>query len=525
VSSLAGKVLGRYYLIEQIGLGGVATVYKSLDLERDQNVAIKVLSSHLAATPQFRERFNREVKVLRTLNHPGIVPVLDFGEFDDQPFIVMPFFSVGTLNDRLHSAPLSPKEVGRLVDQVASALRYAHEQGIVHRDLKPSNILVDDQGNALLSDFGFAHIADVSVSLTGSAMIGTPAYMSPEQCKGEPIGPPSDQYSLGVLLYQLMTGRLPFNADTPMAIAIKHVNEPLTPPRRIAPNLPVSIEHLLIRAMAKRPEDRFASVHALNTAFQKALTNALDSNGNLKPQPIVDDPPTIPMSRGELLDRIRQARAVNWRRVAAAVVILSFVCAPAAVAVSGLPPANGSSRSAAAPFVTPTDLLATIRALSTELARPSNGGGLSGDEVATAVAGTLVAQGALPTGGPGFAFEFGQPSRTPTSSGLWFFVTNSPTRTPTYGSGGPGASATPTPSASLTPTPTEWGAPTDPATDTPTPVPTATRTPTPVPPTDTPAAPSNTPAPPTSTSEPPFDPKLCVVSTSHPHYCTPTPGP
>ena len=533
MSSLAGKVLGRYYLLEQIGLGGVATVYKCVDLERDQKVAVKVQSSHLAATPQFKERFNREVKVLRALQHAHIVPILDFGEFDDQPFIVMPFYTGGTLSDRLKSGPLSAVEAAKIVDQLAEALEFAHQQGIVHRDLKPSNILLDEDENVFLSDFGFAHITDASLSLTGSGMIGTPAYMSPEQCKGEPIDPRSDQYSLGVLLHQLTTGRLPFNADTPMAIAIKHINEPLTPPRKISPNLPEAVERILVKAMAKKPEARFASVAELNTAFQAALAASVDPSGRLLPQAVLPDHPTLPFPRKELLSQLRAIRFWNRRRVAGLAIVLTLVCVPLAWAMFGSPPAGLSQENgrSASVFITPTDLMATIFALSTDLARPTDGGRLSSGEIRTAVAGTLIAQGVLPPqsiSGEGSTGGAASPTAQPgTAAG---FTPRPRTATPTRTSPpGPGPSST----ASLTPTPTASpttaGQPTDPSTRTPTPTDPAAATATAVtPPSATPVTPPTaTLAPPTSTPVPPTPTPLsgCKRHPWQSGYCTPTPTP
>jgi hypothetical protein len=151
-------------------------------------VAIKVLSPYVAADPKFRGRFDREVNLLRRLEHPNIVPILAFGQADGFHYIVMPYVSSGTLHERLRAGPLLPLEGGRIVEQIASALDFAHQQGVIHRDIKPSNILIDENGKALLTDFGFAHVPWESASLTGSLLIGTPAYMSPEQCRGEDVG-------------------------------------------------------------------------------------------------------------------------------------------------------------------------------------------------------------------------------------------------------------------------------------------------------------------------------------------------
>jgi len=276
MSALLGLIQGRYYILEQIGKGGMTTVYKALDLQEDREVALKILAPYLVKDPKFKARFEREVEVLCQFDHPNIVPVLDFGEYESSPFLVLPFLSKGTLADRLEHGPLSPKEGARLMNEISAALAYAHERGVVHRDIKPSNILMDEDGSTILSDFGLAHMHDESQSLTGSAVIGTPAYMSPEQCGAGSIDARSDQYSFGVVLYQLTTGFLPFEADTPIGVALKHVNEPLPRPRDLNPNLPQSIEVVLIKALAKDPAHRYPSILAFNEAFQRALKVSLD---------------------------------------------------------------------------------------------------------------------------------------------------------------------------------------------------------------------------------------------------------
>jgi len=184
-----------------------------------------------------RDPLAREVKLLRRLQHPHIVPILDYGESEGFTYIVMPYIGTGTLQDRLQQGPLDVQTGARVTAQVASALSMAHDLGVIHRDVKPSNVLLDQEGNALLSDFSFAHQQDASQNLTGSALIGTPAYMSPEQCRGERIDSRSDQYSFGIMLYQLCTGKLPFEADTPMAVALMHVNTPLPRPRLANPKV------------------------------------------------------------------------------------------------------------------------------------------------------------------------------------------------------------------------------------------------------------------------------------------------
>jgi serine/threonine-protein kinase len=238
----------------------------------------------LSLNDQFRIRFRREAEVLQRLQHDSIVPILDYGEFDEVPYIVMPFMSVGTLSDRLATGPLKPNEGAQIFSQIASALYFAHENGVIHRDVKPSNILLDNNGNALLSDFGFAHIHDASLNLTGSALIGTPAYMSPEQIKGESITAKADQYALGVILFELSTGILPYEGETPMAVAIKHATDPLPAPSSVNANLPTEVEKVILRALDKDPDKRFETISAFNLAFLESLNASVDLQaGRLKP--------------------------------------------------------------------------------------------------------------------------------------------------------------------------------------------------------------------------------------------------
>jgi serine/threonine protein kinase len=298
---LIGKSLGRYRIEEAIGQGGMASVYRATDTSNGKTVAVKVMLQVLSLNDQFRERFRREADVLQRLEHANIVPVLDYGEFEDIPYIVMPFMSVGTLSDRLISGPLKPLEGAHIFSQIASALQFAHENGVIHRDVKPSNILLDGDGNALLSDFGFAHIHDASLNLTGSALIGTPAYMSPEQIKGEPITAKADQYALGVILYELSTGTLPYEGDTPMAVAIKHAMDPLPVPSSKNPNLPIEVEKIILKALDKNPADRFESIASLNHAFQESMEASIDfTSGRMKPEAFVPERTTLVLESSEM---------------------------------------------------------------------------------------------------------------------------------------------------------------------------------------------------------------------------------
>jgi tRNA A-37 threonylcarbamoyl transferase component Bud32 len=290
MSELIGKKLGNYKILEKIGQGGMASVYRGQDLTNENIVAVKVLAPQLALDPSFRKRFEREAKVLRDLNHPNIVSILDYGQVNGVYYIVMPFVEVGGLNERLRKGALDPLECASIMTQIALALEYAHTAGVVHRDVKPSNILLEENGKVWLSDFGFAHVLDSSLSLTGSGLIGTPAYMAPELVSGESATPRSDQYSLGVLFYQMSTGRLPYEADTPIAVAVKQATSPLPRPRGINPGLPNAIEAILMKILAKEPEERFPSIAGFINAYQEALTAAYDlETGELKPGAIIKD--------------------------------------------------------------------------------------------------------------------------------------------------------------------------------------------------------------------------------------------
>lgn len=324
-NELTGRTLGQYELIEQIGRGGMASVYKARALERGGGiVAVKILAPQLAVDPTFQARFLREAEVLSQLRHPNIMPVFDYGEADGYLFIVMPFMQVGGLSDRLRRGPLGVQEGARIFRQIASALQYAHHKGIIHRDVKLSNILLDAEGNAWLSDFGFVHIDDSNLSLTGSALVGTPAYIAPELVEGQSPTPHTDQYSLGVVLYQMSTGKLPYEAETPMAMAIKHLMEPLPRPRAVNPKLPDAVEQVITKALSKDPSQRYDSVEALCDAFEGSLAQAIDiDSGVVKPGARGEDPVTEVLEKPKLE---AEARPRQWWRWAALAAVLLLAC-------------------------------------------------------------------------------------------------------------------------------------------------------------------------------------------------------
>ncbi len=258
MEELTGKQLGPYRVVAPLGEGGMAAVYKAYQAGMDRYVALKILPRYFASDPQFVGRFEQEAKVLARLLHPHILPVHDYGEADGYTYIVMPFVDSGTLADLLRGGPLSLAQIRSIIAQVGDALDYAHSQGVIHRDVKPSNILVDQRGNCLLTDFGIAKMVEATVHFTRTGgLVGTPAYMSPEQITGEELDGRSDIYSLGIVLYEMATGRPPYQAETPPAIFVKHLHDPLPPPRSLNPSLPEAVERVILKSLAKRREDRY----------------------------------------------------------------------------------------------------------------------------------------------------------------------------------------------------------------------------------------------------------------------------
>ncbi|MBL8103767.1 MAG: serine/threonine protein kinase, partial [Anaerolineales bacterium] len=269
-----GQMLGTYRIIGQIGEGGMAAVYKAYQSSMDRNVAIKVLPGQLAESEEFVKRFQQEARIIARLEHPYILPVFDYGEENGTAYFVMRYLDAGTLKDRMNSGRLSLDEVDHIFMQLTDALGYAHAQGVVHRDLKPANVLVDSSGNLFLTDFGIAKLLEnASPRLTQTAAImGTPAYISPEQAAALPVDQRSDIYSLGVILHEMVTGRVPFVADTPLAVILKHINDPLPPPSAIKPDISPFIEQVIVKALAKDPDARFADIAEFVSAWKRAVT-------------------------------------------------------------------------------------------------------------------------------------------------------------------------------------------------------------------------------------------------------------
>ncbi|MBN1922563.1 MAG: protein kinase [Anaerolineae bacterium] len=273
---LTGMTLTKYRVLEKLGQGGMAQVYKAYQPGLERYVAIKVLHPHLTDDENFVTRFQREARAIATLEHPHIVHVHDFDTNNGVTFIVMECLQGVNLKARLRElacreAILPLEETVAIVGALAAALDYAHAQGVIHRDIKPSNVLMTPDRGPVLTDFSIARMVEATAITDSNSTLGTPAYMSPEQGQGEPGDARSDIYALGILLYQLCTGQVPFDADTPYAVILKHITAPLPSPRSLRPELSEAIERVIYKALAKDPADRYQTAGDLAGAFEAAV--------------------------------------------------------------------------------------------------------------------------------------------------------------------------------------------------------------------------------------------------------------
>ncbi len=269
----SGENVGPYRVIEQLGSGGMATVFKAYHASLDRYVAIKVLHPAFKADPQFFERFKREARIVANLEHPNIIPVYDFNEHNGEPYLVMRFVEGDTLKPQMKGQPMPAKDILQLMRPVCQALNYAHNQGVLHRDIKPSNIMVTSDGSIFITDFGLARMVQAGEStLSQDMMVGTPQYISPEQAQGmSELDGRTDIYSLGVVLFEMLTGRVPFHADTPFATVHDHIYTPLPLPSSINPDIDPAVERMLLKALSKEPEDRFATAADLLESLEGTL--------------------------------------------------------------------------------------------------------------------------------------------------------------------------------------------------------------------------------------------------------------
>src|SRR6266700_2511339 len=272
LNMLVGKSLGQFRIVERIGAGGMATVFKAYQPTLDRYVAIKVLPAYHARDPVFLKRFVQAAKAVARLSHANIVTIHEFGEQDGITYIVMEYVVGGTLKDSLKGGRAIP--IAEAVDfmiQAADGLLCAHSNGIIHRDVKPANMLLRKDGHLLISDFGIAKMLEGTTNLTRVGTgIGTPQYMSPEQGTGQAVDRRSDIYSLGIVLFHCLTGRVPFNADSPLTITLKHLHDPLPMDRLAAEQVPPPVEQLVLKMAAKSPSDRYQSIDELLDALSAA---------------------------------------------------------------------------------------------------------------------------------------------------------------------------------------------------------------------------------------------------------------
>ena len=296
-----GETVGPYRILEQLGRGGMATVFKGYHAALDRYVAIKALHPAFMEDPNFLARFQREARVVAKLEHPNIVPIYDFSEHEGRPYLVMKFIEGETLKARLGRGPIDQNELLRVTQAVGEALTYAHQKGILHRDVKPSNVLLGFDNRIYLADFGLARIAQAGEStLSSDKMLGTPQYMSPEQAMGlKELDEGTDIYSFGVMLYELTVGRVPFSADTPFSVIHDHIYTPLPLPRKINPDVPEPVERVLLKALAKERKDRYENANLLVQAFKKAILSeeiaSVPVEELIPPEVIPDEPAPLEM--------------------------------------------------------------------------------------------------------------------------------------------------------------------------------------------------------------------------------------
>jgi len=322
-------IAGRYHLLRRLGHGSTATTYLAQDLLLGRRVAVKVFRPAFLVDPRDLARFEREARAAATVSHPNVVQVYDVGQDGETRFLVMEWVDGSDLKHLVRDrAPLPPQEATQLVLDLLRGLAAIHRAGVVHRDVKPQNVLIDRSGRAKLTDFGIARtVRDTELTETGS-VIGTAAYMAPEQATGQPVSPATDLYAVGIILYELLTGRLPFPGENPIDVLYRHVHEVPAPPRRFNPAIPPALEAVVLRALAKRPAERFGSAEAMAAAIEAAMAS---------PQPLAPGSTIVPVpgprASGRLVTRrVRPvARPRAWSAVAMAggmtVLVLSLVVA------------------------------------------------------------------------------------------------------------------------------------------------------------------------------------------------------
>jgi tRNA A-37 threonylcarbamoyl transferase component Bud32 len=376
MENLTGRQLGPYQILAPLGEGGMASVYRAYQPSMDREVAVKVLPRQYSQSPEYLARFKQEARLLARLQHPHVLPVFDFGESDGYTYIAMPLIAGGTLKDLMTSKPMPVERAAAIIGQVGDALDYAHASGLVHRDIKPSNILIDERGNSLLMDFGIARMVEATTRLTQvGGVVGTPIYMSPEQSAGKAIDARSDIYALGIVLFELLTGRVPYNAETPLAVMFKHVNDPLPLPRSLNPALSDALEKVLLKALAKQPGDRFQTMSEFVSALRHATLPDTASHLAAEVNKTRVLPDAVPVAARMTQTGTRAGQPL-WMRVGAGVALL-VVLAGIALGFRALIGGGESRPIATATVSTALDVSATPAAVTLL--------GASGDPTATQV--------------------------------------------------------------------------------------------------------------------------------------------
>src|SRR3954471_8791974 len=313
---------GRYRAIKRLGVGGMAEVWCVEDEVLGRRVALKLLGGRFAEDPDFRERFRREAQSAAGLTHPNIVGIFDRSEWEGTPYIAMELVDGRTLKELVtERGPLPPPVAVNFVEQVLNALAYAHRRGIVHRDVKPQNVIIDAEGTAKVADFGIARATDGAQMTETGAIVGTVQYLSPEQAQGRPVDRRSDLYSTGVVLYELLTGQVPFEGGAPVSIALKHVSERPVPPGQLRPGLPPALEAVVLRALEKDP--------ALRYQRAEEFIAALESARRAPARQVVLEP-VEPLE--ELVEEERRSRWWMWALLA---VVLAGIAVAAYFTLSG----------------------------------------------------------------------------------------------------------------------------------------------------------------------------------------------
>lgn len=311
---VVGESVGPYRITKKLGVGGMATVWKAYHPALDRYVAIKVLHPSFKEDPQFAARFQREARIVAKLSHPHIVPIYDFSESEGMPYLVMRFIEGRTLKAILKQGPLSLDRVLEMVEPAGEALAYAHEQGVLHRDIKPSNFIITAEEEVFLTDFGLARMAETTDStLSRDMLVGTPQYISPEQVRGEKLDAGTDIYSLGVVLFEMLTGKVPYDADTPYAVIHDHIFSPLPVPTEFNPDIPEAVERVVLKALAKDRKDRFESVRDMISALQGAVP---EEAVEVVPVPVPAEAVGEAVEAAEEVEPVEKARHRSRRFVA-----------------------------------------------------------------------------------------------------------------------------------------------------------------------------------------------------------------